>query len=306
MSQTAAPSPFDPNDRKVLVALGNRHVLFGSAATLRGARRLGPTDVKTRFKRVGSEREGVEARIVESLVVDGFEVRVVEDQEFGDVELVTPGGHTTLVDIKAGDRSFAGIDLGRAWAELGRAEDRREMWGFNLERLSLGIIWSERSFGPGFVELPALDVWEFHQDGTIFDRAKVVAEVEQWGRRIDTLYNEVETWAREDGFTVTRDRTVPMSEELMQTFAVPDRDMPILDLVEGETPVMSMVPSGLWLIGMNGLVDVITRRGTFRLAGLPPPSDHPVWTLVDFRKDTRVAWGREPFRSVLGLVSASE
>ena len=41
MSQTAAPSPFDPNDRQVLVALGNRYVLFGSGVTLRDARRLG-------------------------------------------------------------------------------------------------------------------------------------------------------------------------------------------------------------------------------------------------------------------------
>ena len=126
MSETRAPSPFAPNDRQVLVGLGNRHVLFGSGATPRDAPRLGPADVKTRFKRVGSEREGVEARIVESLVVEGLGVRVVENREFGDVELVAPGGQTTLVDIKAGDRSFAGIDLGRAWSELGRTEDRRE------------------------------------------------------------------------------------------------------------------------------------------------------------------------------------
>ena len=133
MSQTAATSSFDPNDRQVLVGLGNRHVLFGSGATLRDAPRLGPTDVKRRFKRVGSEREGVEARIVESLVVKGFEVCVVENREFGDLQLVAPDGQTTLVDIKAGDRSFAGTDLGRAWSELGQAEDRREMWGFDLE-----------------------------------------------------------------------------------------------------------------------------------------------------------------------------
>ena len=116
MSEPRAPSPFDPNDRQVLVGLGNRHVLFGSGATLCDAPRLGPADVKTRFKRVGSEREGVEARIVESLVVEGLGVRVVENREFGDVELVAPGGQTTLVDIKAGDRSFSGIDLGRAWS----------------------------------------------------------------------------------------------------------------------------------------------------------------------------------------------
>lgn len=218
-----------------------------------------------------------------------------------------PDGQTTLVEIKAGDRDFAGVNLARAWAELGQVDDRREIWGFKLERLSLGAVWSGRQIGPGFMELPALDVWEFNQDGTVFDRCLVVAEVNEWSRHIDATYTDVEAWAHVEGVTTTRDRSVPMSEELMQRFAVSDRAMPILDIMDGTKPVVSMVPSGLWMIGANGLIDVITRRGTFRLTDEPRMSlEPPVWALVDFRSGTRSGWGHEAFRSILGLVPAGE
>ena len=306
MSDTKAPPPPSPADRQILVGFGNRYVVFGSGSTLRGAPRFGPLDVTRRFPRVGDEREGVEVRIAQSLVVEGFEVRVVENRDFGDIELVDPDGRTTLVEIRAGDRDFAGIDLGRAWKELGQADDRREIWGFNLERLSLGIVWTEAGSSPRMSELPALDVWEFNEDGSEFTRSEVVAKVDEWSRRVAALYDEVEAWAWEDGLTVLRDRTIPLSEELMQKYAVPDRDMPILDLLNGTTPVVTMKPDGLWLIGFNGLIDVITRHGTFWLAGIPQVPAPPVWKLIDPRDRSRMDWGKDALRSLLGLVAAGE
>lgn len=307
MTDVQAPPPSHPNGRHILAAIGNRFVVFGSGSTLRDAPRFGPDDVKERLPRVGDERDDVEQRIAHSLVVEGFEVRPVEGREFGDIELVHPKEGTILVEIRAGERDFAGVDLSRAWHELGQAGERREIWGFNLEALSLGIIWSDRDYGPGFVKLPPLDVWEFNTDGSVFGRDKVLAEVEEWVTRVTTLYDDVTAWAREEGLTALRDRTIPMSEELMQKFAVPDRDMPILDLLDGKTSVVTMKPDGLWMIGYDGMIDVITRAGvTFWLVGLPRYPEPPVWTLVDPRDRSRTPWGREAFRSVLGRVTAGE
>lgn len=300
----ASPLPH-PNSRQVLAAIGNRFVVFGSVS-LRGAPRFRPADVREQLPRVGDDSDDVEQRIARSLVIEGFEVRLVEGREFGDVEIVDPEGRSILVEIKAGDRDFGGINLTRAWQELGEAVDRREIWGFNLEALSLGILWSNRDAGPGFVRLPPLDVWEFDQAGSVFDRAKVAAEVEEWSTRVTALYDEVEAWVRDEGLTALRDRTIPMSEEIMQRYAVPDRDMPILDLLDGETSVVTMKPDGLWLIGYNGMVDVITRNGTFLLAGTPEAYDPPIWTLIDPRDRSRTPWGRDAFMAALGRVPAGE
>ncbi len=305
MSDTRIDPPANPADRQVLAAIGNRYVVFGSASTLRDAPRLGPADVTTRFPRVGDDREDIEARIAQSLVVEGYEVRRVEGREFGDVEIIDADGRSTLVEIKTGDRNFAGIDLGRAWTELAQVEGRREIWGFNLERLSLGIIWSEGQMSPRFVELRVLDVWEFNQDGSIFDRRKVVAEVDEWVRRVEMLFGEIEGWARAEGLRPLRDRTILLSEELMQRYAVPDRDMPMLDLMDGETPVVTFKPDGLWLIGFNGLIDVITHRNTLWLAGVPQ-ANPPVWYLINPSDRSRMAWGRDSFGSLLERVPAGE
>ena len=92
----------------------------------------------------------------------------------------------------------------------------------------------------------------------------------------------------------------------MQKFAVPDRDMPILDLMQDETSIVTFKPDGLWLIGFDGAIDVITRQGTVLLVGLPRPPDPPVWTLVDPAGRSRTPWNRNAFLSVLGRVPAGE
>jgi len=298
-----------PHDRQILVSFGNRYVVFGSGASLPDQRQLGPQDVKQKLPRVRDERDGVEARIVDSLVVDGLVVRRVEDGKFGDVVIVDGDGRSALVEIKAGDRAFAGMDLAQAWEELAPAADvgeRREIWAFNLERLSLGIVWSEGRLSPRFEQLSALNVWEFNQDGTVFDRHTLLQELDDWSRRVEAVYADVEAWVREDGLTATRDRTVPMSEELMQRFAVPDRDMPILDVTAGPKPIVSMVPAGLWFIGFAGLIDVITQTGTFKLGARPRVPGPSTWVLSRPGSRDQREWSKEEFKSLLGLVPAHE
>ena len=305
----ANPSVQHPHDRQILACLGNRYVVFGSGSSLPDRRQLGPEDVRARLPRVGEPREEDEARIVTSLVVDGFEVQRDENQAFGDVTITDAGGPRALVEIKAGDRDFAGVDLQQAWLELApaaEAGERREIWAFNFERLSLGIVWSEGRFAPSFERLPALNVWEFSPDGSVFDRRHVIGEIDDWVRRIEAVYADVEAWIRVDGLAASRDRTIPLSEEMMQNFAVPDRDLPIRDVAANGTPLVSMVPVGLWLIGFAGMIDVITRGGTFRLGAVPQTSEPPRWVVIDWKTRARVDWSREAFHSMLGLVSAGE
>lgn len=298
-----------PDDRQILISLGNRYVVFGSGVSLPDRRQLGPEDVAHVYARVADERDGVERRIVESLVVEGFEVQIGTGTDFGDVTIVDQNGQSALIEIKTGDRDFAGLNLGQAWDELAQAAEkgeRREIWGINLERLGLGIVWSEGALAPGFVQLPALNVWAYNKDGTVFQRQDVVDRVEDWSRRIEDLYAEIEVWALASGFAVTRNRSVPMSEELMQRFAVSDRDLCILDIASGNEPIASFVPVGLWLIGFDGLISVITRSGTFKLGGRASVSNSPDWVLTNPKDRSMKPWNQDEFRSVLGLVPADE
>jgi hypothetical protein len=59
-----------------------------------------------------------------------------------------------------------------------------------------------------------------------------------------------------------------MSEEMMQKFAVTDREISVLDVLDGDQVIASFVPRGLWLIGSWGRIDIITRDRTHILLAL--------------------------------------
>jgi hypothetical protein len=117
-------------------------------------------------------------------------------------------------------------------------------------------------------ELVPLDVWE-KSAGGVLNRAQVVDEVEDWVRRVGALYDNVQAWLGDrPDLVCEQSRTVTMSEEMMQKFAVSDREIPLLDVVAADEVILSFVPRGLWWIGSWGRIDVITRARTHRLLTL--------------------------------------
>jgi hypothetical protein len=77
-----------------------------------------------------------------------------------------------------------------------------------------------------------------------------------------------------------------MSEELMQQFAVTDREIPVLDVLDAEQVIASFVPRGLWLIGSWGRIEVITRARTQVLLALGGQGNLE-WRLVISPEDRR-------------------
>jgi hypothetical protein len=125
-----------------------------------------------------------------------------------------------------------------------------------------------------------LNVWEYDQNGSLLERSEVVQRVEEWLNRVNALYQQIEEWVRSiGGLRAERYRSVTMSEEPMERFAVPDREVPVLDISRDAVPILSFVPYGLWIVGADGRIDVITRGGTHFIVdqGL---KGTPYWLLV--------------------------
>jgi hypothetical protein len=108
-----------------------------------------------------------------------------------------------------------------------------------------------------------------------------VDEVNDWVGRIAALYESIRSELEDcrPTFRFEQHRTIIMSEEPMQRFAVPDRELPILDVLDEDQVIASFVPNGLWLIGSWGRIDVITRSRTRVLLALGGP-DNLEWQLV--------------------------
>ena len=130
-----------------------------------------------------------------------------------------------------------------------------------------------------FDDLAPLNVWERTSDG-IFERRRVIEEVDDWLRRVERLYLDVRDWLGDNkDLLFEQTRTVTMSEEMMQEFAVTDRELSVFDVLRGDQVVASFVPRGLWFIGAWGRVDVITRDKTWILLAIKK-SDKFEWQLA--------------------------
>jgi hypothetical protein len=264
----------DPSQRQILVNLGNRYVVFGPSSGRPALVRFSPEDTSEFLPPIADEDEGevTEARIAQTLQVSGLEgLAAVEKSQNADVEILDDQGSRVLIDLKVREHDPRRRDYEQADERLRRAArngQALETWFFNLERLKLTIM---RFNGSGLQvdELTPLDVWEKTTEG-LLRRAEVIEEVADWICRVEALYESVQNWLVDrNDLKCERNRTVLMSEEMMQKFAVPEREIPVLDVVEADNQVVaSFVPRGLWMIGSWGRVDVITRDQTHMLHAL--------------------------------------
>ncbi len=273
----------DPARRQVLVNLGNRFVVFGPDSGLPEPIRFDPQDLPI-LPRVADESEGTEVRIMETLQVSGM-IREMSSPASGtsaDVEFLGPDGNRILIDVKVreGDPKRRDLEAGTELLKLAKAEGQDlEIWFFNIERLTLTITRFDRSSHLQFDNLVPLNVWEKTSEG-IFERQRVVAEVDDWLRRVERVYADVQGWlADQADLRFEQTRTVTMSEELMQKFAVTDRELRVLDVLRGDQVIASFVPRGLWLIGAWGRIDIITADRTAILVAIKK-SDGYEWKLA--------------------------
>jgi hypothetical protein len=204
----------DPAKRQVLVNLGNRFVVFGSEAGLPEQLQFSPEDSPI-FPRVADEREVAEARIAETLQVSGM-TRGTPDAataDLADFILVEPSGHRILVDVKVRERDPKQRDIrwGNERLDLAKSKDQDlEVWFLNIERLKLTVMRREG----GYLRIDGLvplNVWAKDPEG-VFERRRVVDEVDDWLSRIERLYADVREWLADgEGFQFEQIRTVTMS-----------------------------------------------------------------------------------------------
>jgi len=278
-----------PSQRQILVNLGNRYVVFGPSGGLPQPIHFRPETDSEVLPRVVDETQITEERIAQTLRVFGMKRAAVPQAiPEADVELLDDDGNRVFVDIKVRERDpkSRDFDLGRRRVtDAANRGQTLEVWYFNIERLKLVVLYLDRSLLK-IDELTPLDVWEKTAEG-VFSRAAVVEEVEDWVHRVEFLYDDVQTWLGErPDLRCEQSRSIVTSEELMQQFAVTDREIPVLDVLDADQVVASFVPRGLWLIGSWGRVEIITRDRTHVLLALGG-SNNLEWRLVVSSEDRR-------------------
>lgn len=272
--------------RQILVSLGNRYVVFGPPTGLPSKAAFDPSELGV-LPRVSDESEVAGQRIVETIKVAGLsKIELDSTESAGDIEFQDEKGRSLFVDIKTRDGPVRRADYDRAFSRAREAAVKGrqfETWFFNIDRLSLTTIGVPDPHRETHWE--PVEVWEKTKD-SLFGRADVIESVNKWQDAVSALFAFVrESLQADNSLEFDTSRRYTMSEELMQKFAVPDRELPILDVVQADEVLASFIPRALWVIGSFGRVDVITRSGTTLLVRVSQEEDFN-WQIVD-RSDRR-------------------
>jgi hypothetical protein len=113
----------------------------------------------------------------------------------------------------------------------------------------------------------------------------VQRRVDDWLKRLSSLFDETRKWAQEHGWSTSDAGKVPMVEELMRKYDVPQAEQPTLKLTDSKGAFALFKPKGLWIIGANGRIDLYTTKGAYIIVDLSEPFGAANWTI--FRADNK-------------------
>jgi hypothetical protein len=164
----------------------------------------------------------------------------------GDIRLDTPIGPTSLAElqVRLNDAGYAGGSL--AIETLVRPREDVDVLIYDRDRFA----------NSADVEL----AWERDYRRRWHDLTEKSAD--DWIERLKQLRSSMATWLGTLGptaLTINDRPPVTMSEEPMRRFGVGPKQMPAFEILDGNRPIMRVLPRALWTIGANGRVDLITK-----------------------------------------------
>jgi hypothetical protein len=107
---------------------------------------------------------------------------------------------------------------------------------------------------------------------------QIETRADDWIERLNELHSLMEAWLQMPDYahlSIVDQTPVTMSEDLMQRFGVAPRRMPTFEIRAGKQRVMRFQPKGLWVIGANGRVDLITKAAAPILVDKAEPLSRP-------------------------------
>lgn len=118
-------------------------------------------------------------------------------------------------------------------------------------------------------------------DRTI-DRSYVERRLDDWRARVGALYADIAGWLPPE-LSLAEGVKVPILEDLMSRFEVPQQAIPSKVLLKRGTLVGRIEPRGLWIVGANGRVDLILPDHHSIIVDRAQSFDLPEWVIMPLR-----------------------
>ncbi len=110
------------------------------------------------------------------------------------------------------------------------------------------------------------------------DQSYIKERVKDWKDRLNHLYLLVEEILFDQkNIVCKKTRHTILYEELMQKYNVNSEDIPILDIYKNKMIIATFKPVGLWVIGANGRIDILTESGAYIVVDTAETGKKPAW-----------------------------
>lgn len=136
------------------------------------------------------------------------------------------------------------------------------------------------------------------EDSTI-NTEHIQLRVEDWKKRVSNLYLNLSTWLENTDYTLKKGPKLIMYESLMEKFNVPVTEIETVDILKGKSYILSIKPKGLWIIGANGRLDLLSINKNYILVDTAEQFQNPLWHLFGNDKKKGILFNKEIFLKIL-------
>ncbi len=131
------------------------------------------------------------------------------------------------------------------------------------------------------------------------DKRQIEKRVSDWKKRVAGLYSNINIWLKGSEYSLKDGHKLTMYEELMSQFDIPATEIDTKDVYKGKTFILTLKPKGLWIIGANGRIDILTTKGNYMLVDYAEQFETPKWKLFNGDKKNAVEFTKPAFLNLL-------
>lgn len=147
------------------------------------------------------------------------------------------------------------------------------------------------------------DTIEVNKEHVKIDKQHVEDRVRDWKKKIADLFSTIESWLDSSEYKEYSFKLGPplkMYEELMFQFDVSATEVDTADIYLNNKIVLAIKPKGLWVIGANGLIDILSFNGSIKLINIAEQFDSPHWIFYSSDNKKGAEFTKESFLQLLG------
>ena len=115
---------------------------------------------------------------------------------------------------------------------------------------------------------------------TLIDKDHILKRIADWKKRVNNLYKETKSWIKANpNLSIIIGKPTPMYELFMESFQIRQTEIETADILKGKRIILSFKPKGLWMIGANGRIDIISQVGNYILIDNSEEFEAPNWQI---------------------------